>query len=390
MGYIFCALLVGLGIGWMLGKRGLHREEQKLREAFEALSSDALAKNNQLFLDLAKTSLEKFQEGAREDLSTRQKSIGDLVKPVQATMEKFEAKMQDLEKARLESASSLSQQMSTLTALQQQLSSETHKISSALKSTTIRGRWGEIQLKRVVEMAGMLSHCDFFEQESRTTEEGRRRPDLLVRLPAGKQIIIDAKAPLDAYLESCEEPCEETRKELLKKHAVGLRHHIRHLASKGYAQHFEDNPEFVVLFLPGEIFFSAALSADPSLIEAGADQGIILATPTTLIALLRAVSYGWKQESISQNAQKISQLGRDLYKRLSIVGEHWGRVGKSLESAVRSYNEAVGSMERRVLPKAREFEKLDASSLHDSIEPLTPIEQMTREMAAPELTHKND
>lgn len=349
--FVASAFVVGIFVGWiahLLRSKSLHQ-----------LAQEALVQNNQAFLDLAKTQFD----------------------PVQTTLEKFDGKLQQIEKARTEASASLKSEIHSLTRLQQELQKETTKISSALKSTTIRGRWGEVQLKRVVEIAGMVSHCDFYEQQG--VDGGRKRPDLVVRLPAERTIIVDAKAPLDAYLQASETEDEEMRKILLQKHAEQIRSHIKQLASKAYTEAFKESPEFVVLFLPGEMFFSAALSQDPTLIEAAADKGIILATPTTLIALLKAVYYGWTQESLSQNAQKISDLGRELYQRLATTSHHWSRVGKSLDGAVKSFNEAVGSLERRVLVKAREFEKLGAGT--QSIGELQPLEQIARKLQAPEM-----
>lgn len=375
------AVLIGLSVGIALTWLVMNKQKQQLTDTFRALSSEALAQNNQSFLDLAQTNLEKFQESARADLEKRQASIDQLVKPVHSSLERFENKIAHLEKARTESHASLKQQLSSLMGLQQQLQKETTKLSSALKSTTVRGRWGEIQLRRVVELAGMLNHCDFYEQQ--TADGGRKRPDMIVRLPAGRQIIVDAKVPLDAYLEASDTDDEEVRNALLRKHANQIRLHVRALASRAYTDHFEDTPEFVILFLPGEIFFSAALSQDPTLIEAGAEQGVIIATPTTLIAILRAVFHGWKQEAISRDAQHISEMGRELYKRLCSVGTHFARVGKSLESANKAYNDAVGSLERRVLPKAREFQHLDRGS--STLDILPTVEQTPRPLQAPEL-----
>ena len=375
------AVLIGISVGVALTWVVMRRQKTQLADTFRALSAEALSQNNQSFLHLAKTNLEKFQESARADLEKRQATIDQLVKPVHASLEKFESKISHLEKARTESHASLRQQLSSLMGLQQQLQTETTKLSSALKATTVRGRWGEIQLRRVVELAGMLNHCDFYEQQ--TAEGGRKRPDLIVRLPAGRQIIVDAKAPLDAYLEASDTTDETTRTELLRKHAAQIRQHVRALASKAYTDHFDETPEFVVLFLPGEIFFSAALAQDPTLIEVGAEQGVIIATPTTLIALLRAVFYGWKQEAISRDARRISEMGRELYKRIASVGTHFARVGKSLEGATKAYNDAVGSLERRVLPKAREFEHLDRAS--STLDVLPTVEQTPRPLQAPEL-----
>jgi DNA recombination protein RmuC len=249
----------------------------------------------------------------------------------------------------------------------------------------VRGRWGEIQLKRVVEMAGMVDHCDFFEQQSVDTEDGRLRPDMVVRLPGSRNIVVDAKAPLSAYLEAIDAPDEETRKAKLQQHAQQIRTHLTMLGRKSYFEQFSPCPEFVVLFLPGEAFFCAALMQDPALIEFGVDQNVIIATPTTLIALLRAVAYGWRQEALAQNAKEISDLGKELYDRCSKMGEHMANLGKNLSNASEAYNRAVGSLESRVLVTARKFADLGAVSADGQIDELPPIEVTPRLLQAPEL-----
>ncbi len=351
---------------------------ERFAAAFQALSGEALRRNNQSFLELANETLSRYHEGAKLDLVRREEAIGQLMAPLRESLGRVDNTIQDLEKVRIGAYESVTEQIRTMSTTQRQLFSETANLVQALRSPVTRGRWGEIQLRRVVEMAGMVDHCDFFEQLSVANDDGRFRPDLLVRLPAGKNVVVDAKAPMEAYLDAIEKGDADERTKHFCRHAQHVRTHIELLARKAYWDQFEESPEFVVLFLPGEPFFSAALEHDPALIEFGADRRVILATPTTLIALLRAVFHGWKQERLTQNAKEISDLGRELFKRLADMGNHIDKLGRSLGSAVDSYNRAVGSLETRVMVTARKLRQLEAAPEGIEIPSLPPLEQTPR------------
>ena len=358
--------------------------ETKLREVFQALAGDVLTQSNASFLDLAKTRFEQSRVEAQGDLEARKKEVEQLVQPLKETMGKLGEKVGELEAKRERAYGEISTQVRQLVDSQQHLQKETQNLVRALRAPAVRGRWGELQLRRVVELAGMLDHCDFQEQSSTDTDTGRLRPDLVVKLPGGKTIVVDAKTSLAAYLDSLEATDDATRDARLVDHARQVRAQLVKLSQKAYFEQFESSPEFVVLFLPGETFFSAALQNDPALIEEGVEQRVILATPTTLIALLRAVAYGWRQERIAENAHQISEAGRELYARVVKFCEHLDRVRRGLNSAVDAYNDAAGSLERRVLPQARRFKELGASSGGD-LDATAPIELVAREVQLPEL-----
>ena len=353
--------------------RLLGQAKDELGNAFKALSAEALKSNNESFLQLARESLQKFQAGAQGDLEKREQAVAELVSPIKDTLEKFDAHIRQVEKERGTAYGQLSEQVKSLRETQESLRDQTGKLVQALRAPSVRGRWGEIQLRRVVEIAGMLPYCDFEEQATVTTPEGRLRPDLVVKLPGGKNLVVDAKTPLAAYLDAMEAQDEDMRRAKLADHARQVRDHMVKLGSKQYWEQFEHTPEFVVMFLPGETFFSAALEQDPSLIESGVYEKVIPASPTTLIALLKAVAYGWGQERIARSAQQISTLGRELHERLRLLARHFDDAGKGLDKAVECYNKAIGSLEGRVLVSARKLNELTASAAAE-IPELEPIE----------------
>jgi DNA recombination protein RmuC len=360
-------------------QRLLADAERKLSDTFRSLAADVLKTTNESFLTLAGERLNSERREASADLAARQKAIEGIVAPVKETLETLDSQIRAIENVRSAAYGSLSEQVKSLVETQTQLRSETANLVKALRAPVVRGRWGEIQLKRVVELAGMIDHCDFYQQGSVTTDDGRLRPDLVVRLPGDKNIVVDAKAPLQAYLEALEAPTDDLRAVKLKEHAGQVRIHVAKLSAKGYWEHLQPTPEFVVLFLPGETFFSAALEQDPSLIELGVSQRVILATPTTLIALLRAVSYGWRQEQVAENAQKISDLGAELYERIATMVDHLAQLRSSLNTSVGAFNRTVGALQERVLPSVRKFKELGIASKKD-LKEFEPIDSAPREV----------
>lgn len=358
----------------------LETGESRLREAFDALSRQALDLNNQSFLELARTKLGEFQQGARGDLDARQTAIGELLRPVRDSLERLDGSLRRVETTH----GALSEKVLGLHQSEQRLAAETATLSLALRTPGVRGRWGEVQLRRVVELAGMLDHCDFDEQVTVAGDDGRLRPDLVVRLPGGRSIVVDAKAVMRSYLDAEETTDETVRQRLLEDHARLVRDHMTRLAGKAYRDQFEPGPEFVVMFLPGENFFRAALAIDPELIDRGVAQRVILASPINLIALLWGAAQAWREQRMTETAQQVCETGRELYKRVSILAEHFETLRRCLVKSVDAYNAAVGSLDRRVLPAARRFKDLGAAAGAE-IEPLEPIDVVPEAPQAPEL-----
>ncbi len=364
-----------------LERRAAEQKLADLQQTFAALSQQALRDNNQAFLQLAQETLKQFHIQARGELETREKAVENLVKPIREALEKTEQQMQLMESERREAYGSLSKHLETMVQSQQLLHGETRNLVQALRRPEVRGQWGELTLRRLVELAGMVEHCDFSEQVQLDTPEGRLRPDMVVRMPGGREIVVDVKTPLDAYLSAVEAPDDDTRRRHLEHHARKVRERVRELASKAYWGQFARAPDFVVLFIPGEQFLGAALDIDRTLLEDALRQNIILATPTNLVALLRTVAYGWRQEALTANAEHIRDLGVELYGRLATFSEHLAKLGRSLEGAVGDYNKAVGSFESKVLPGARKFPEMGVQAPKPLEEP-AQIEKAARQLAS--------
>ncbi|MGB1049052.1 MAG: DNA recombination protein RmuC [Rhodothermales bacterium] len=365
--------------GWQEKQDALVKAQEELMKQFDALSRKALDMNSKSFLELAKTQMEKMITDVDQKETKRKLEMEKLVQPLSKSLEDVSKHVREVEKEREKAYASITEQVKGLSEAQLAIRKEASNLVNALRRPSVRGRWGEMQLRRVVEMAGMLDHCDFEEQHTVHSDNGRLRPDMIVHLAGGRTIVVDAKAPLSAYLDAVETEDEVAREQFMKKHAEQVKTHIRQLSTKAYQDQFSSTPDMVVLFLPGESFYYAAQEMDPSLIEQGVENNVVIATPTTLITLLKAVAYGWRQEQLAENAQKISQLGQELYDRLRVLAEHINKVGRGLNSAMNSYNSAVSSMERRVLVSARKFKELGSSTSAELPE-VSELESVTRQL----------
>lgn len=354
------------------------KTRDQLNEAFAKLSGEALKHNSSEFLKLAQENLKQFQLGAQHELEKKEKNIENLIKPIREALDKTEKQIRDIENERKQHYGSLSKHLESMAQSQSQLQNETRNLVQALRRPEVRGQWGELTLKRLAELAGMVEHCDFFEQEQVATEQGRMRPDMVIRLPDKRDIIVDVKTPLDAYLNATEASDDDRREQFMAQHARNVRERVRELSAKAYWDHFKDAPDFVVLFIPGDQFLSAALERDKALLEDALRQKVMLATPTSFIALLRAVAYGWRQESLAKNADRIREVGEELYERLATFGKHLGNVGGSLNSAIGHFNRAVGSYDARVLPSARKFKDMGVNA-RKTMENTVQVESIARE-----------
>ena len=357
----------------------------ELSNQFTALSSAALEQNNARFLQLADERMKAQQAAGKTELDAQKRGVEQLVKPVEEKLEAVNKVLREMEKERAQAYGGLNRQLVEVTETQQRLHAETANLVTALRAPHVRGRWGEVQLKRVCEMAGMLAYCDFYEQQSVAGPDGVLRPDVVVKLPGGKDVVVDAKAPLAAYLDAIEAKDETTREAHLDTYARHIQEHVKKLSAKSYERQFDSTPEFVVMFLPGEVFYSAALERMPQLIEQSVESSVLIATPTTLIALLKAVAYGWRQEKMAESAREVSALGRELYQRLSLLSDRFVTLGRRLDSSVKAYNDTVGTLESRVLVSARKFDEHGVAPDGAELESPAPIELSARRLRAAEV-----
>jgi len=361
-------------------KKNQTLQQQLLSDHFQLISNKVLKNNTDAFLQLAKENLGKFQMQAKSEMDKKEESFKTLVKPIADTLEKTQTQIHLMEKDRKESYGALDNHLRNMAETQKQLQTETRNLVQAFRRPEVRGQWGELTLKRLAELAGMAEHCDFVEQPSVLDDEGlTQRPDMIVKLPVGREIIVDSKTPLDAYLDAIEANSEEDKKIALERHLRHVKKRVKELASKAYWEQFTQSPDFVVLFIPGDQFLNAALDMDRNLIEDALKNKVILSTPTSFVALLRAVAYGWRQESLAENAEKIRQLGEEMYNRISVVSENLAKVGKSLDQGVVNYNKTVASLSGRVLPTAKKFKEMGVPTKKDLPE-LNPLEKSVREL----------
>lgn len=362
-------------------KKLLEEATVKLKETFNSLSAEALKSNNKAFLDLAKSTLDTHLKSAQGDLDTRQKVIAETLKPIKESLESYEKKLKDIEKSRITAYGEIKNYLDGLKLSQEGLQKETNALVTALKTSQVRGKYGEIGLRRVVEFSGMNDFCDFEEQVSITTEDGRLRPDMIVKLPGNRRVIVDSKVPLAAYMQAFETTDDKERKELLYKHSLAVREHLKQLSTKAYWSQFNDSPDFVVLYMQIESSFGAALELDRSLIEDGINNRIIFATPTTIITLLKTVAFSWQQEKIAENSKKIWDTGVELYNRINVLIEHISRVGDNLKTAVDNYNKAIGSIETRFIPHAKKLKELGAADQNKELTELTQVDKTIRTLS---------
>jgi DNA recombination protein RmuC len=416
LGLAALGLLLGMLIGWLLARRRTHQAEvrlaiaeaslksasevtsereqalemamQRLRSGFDSVAGQALRGNNELFLQLARQTLGQQQETALRQLTEREKAVETMLAPVREALQKTHEQIARIEKERAESFGALRSSLESVALGQVTLQRETRNLVTALRRPEVRGQWGEMTLRRLAELAGMVERCDFFEQVHVQGEEGSLRPDMIVHMPDGRQIVVDVKTPLDAYLTAAEATTDDDRALALRRHAVAVQERVRQLSQKAYWAQFEQSPEFVVLFIPGDQFLSAAVAELPNLLEDAIRQHVIIATPTSFIALLKAVAYGWRQNALADNAQRIQELGEDMYKRLATFTTHLSKVGRTLGQSVEAYNSAVGSLERQVLPGARKFTELGLRPARE-IEELTPIDKLARSVASDAVDESN-